>query len=341
MENNINPAQEITTGEPAAEPVAEQAVDAVTETAGSAAAPETGTRQKPKKKMGCFLKGCLISMLVSVVLTVLSVGLVAVGIGLISSNAEKMMEAGDYEAASLYYGSLEAIPGYADKKKECDLLLIRQLMDGGYHDDALAFIEQLEDSEEAGGLKKECVIAIAVESYRDGDFISCCKHAKNYMYTDDIAKLYYDLGMLGIYSENDVNEFDRARSRNMLRNIISHSSTNEDAAAATKNPLLFETRLYDIYWMEEETEYYFFWDTVRNTFYVDMPGDDADAGFWSSCDEEGLHFYLDTSMQSDSPSADTYWFSITGFSEYDTMTPDVMYVTTCDGERREFRNCNE
>jgi len=380
MENNPAAAQDTAPVEQIVEPAAEPAAVPAAEPVGNAApeplASVTIDATPRKKKMGCCLKGCLISLMVSIGLPIL---LAVLFIAILTPHAESLVEQGRYEEAVDCYEFMEEIPGnrqkinereyllaqrleeegnykgasdlfvylrgkgYKDSAKRADnalYLYVTQLMEEENYQEALIALEKILVHSDIDKLKIECAVGLARECYGRRDYSECCKHVQDYIQKDELAALYYHLGMLGVYTQNGVSEIEPATALEMVRVISKYAPINEDAGAAAESTFLYEARLRDIYW-ECDHGYYIRLKTLGNNLYYDMPGDIDDVNIWTIYDDKGLHFYLDTSIQSNSASADTFWFSITGFSEYNVTHPNFMYVVTSDGEEHEFFNLGD
>jgi len=323
--------------------------------------PAAASVEKPGKKKALWL----IPVLAVVVLLLAAAGI----FGLSILNAQKMYSSGDYAGAKEIYQKLSFIPDFEESVKACDYSMAARLYENGefidareaflalgdyadsaeladdalylhacnlknqkkYEEEALEIFKLLGDYKDSAELFDECLLDTAVELYRGGSYEECLNLCEPYIETSQDAHVYY---ALSAFRGWDAIGCDYDTRKQLYDMLIDYQYAYADTREALDHPFFFLLRFVDTVWVTPDMEHFFEY-IYGDTFNYAVPFGDIPENHGLSYInyDDGLYFNT-----VDEDGNETLWFKITGFSNYNALHPNNMYIEDSQGNTYHFDN---
>jgi len=191
----------------------------------------------------------------------------------------------------------------------------------GEFESAHSLFDLVGDYKDAEKRMVDCEIGICINLYREGKYEECLEQINPYYNSRVEAKVYSHLCLMRQYDESGASMEMTGALFSMLKDHIRVADVKE----ALEHPFFFVIRFFGATW--ECGEYTLDADPSDNMIYYHVQWETPEGKPWYGNNDDALVFFT---------GEDNFWFSVTGFSSYNELHPDVMYVCDEDGNEYEF-----
>jgi len=245
--------------------------------------------------------------------------------------AQDHLEKGHHKKAYEMFTELGDYEGSAEYAKEARYLIGKDLMEDDDYEGALKIFEEMKGYEDADKFIADCEMKIAIDCYRSGDYDKCFEITDRYYFDREDAKMYNNLALFGAYCEVGATQEE---AQELYVALTDSQFGGDDVREALEHPMFFSVRMFGVEWLLED-DYYLEYNIGENCLYNDLPWRTPEGDLYHINDDKGLYFYME---QEDGETE--VWFRVTGFNEYISRHPGIMYVIDIDGNMRVFHNAD-